>query len=433
MGIKNRSKNKNKNRNENKNKHVETVTNTNINSGIINTDLEFKMLLHVAVQCNQYDLFVNLLNHPKVDVNTVSDQYLTALDLAVSLDKGQMVEIMLAHPKYKVLPITNYRSFKILMSSPLIDAQRLSTQKAGFDPTWIVPYLKWASDNDNVVAVEKLIAIDRKLVENAYIDNEPYFIYLVKDRANNLKMLLAKHRFNPNVKSTSGESLLDQCYLNSEAKYLLQNPDLKFDNVTYNTMSHMSYNHLNLLIHHPNFLATVRRRGIMSTLYLVFIQSTDVQDCKRILVALLPLLDDVGQIDMCYNRYYGFKLNHNLRNLLQEYINTKGNIINQWRADVKEPISYLFTLATLVTDEYPCVNAKDKDEDKNKDQNQNQNQSKNFCRWLNIIKQLPIELQTILCHLTVGYDNGEWSYVPGPTVECQARSIFGSYQYINST
>jgi len=82
---------------------------------------------------------------------------------------------------------------------------------------------------------------------------------------------------------------------------------------------------------------------------------------------------------------------------------------------ITDPISYLLTLVVLVTDNYLQI--------KQHDIKQQQDTSN---RWFNIARQLPLELQEILCHRTFGSSKLS-SLIHGKVVTYQARTIFRKF------
>ena len=89
--------------------------------------------------------------------------------------------------------------------------------------------------------------------------------------------------------------------------------------------------------------------------------------------------------------------NQNLTRLLQKY-RQDNSVIHQWKAEVKEVISYLFTVTTLVNDSYLRLKDGDDDGDGSEDED---NLRVGLQRWFSITNQLPLEVNMLLCH----YDN----------------------------
>jgi len=139
--------------------------------------------------------------------------------------------------------------------------------------------------------------------------------------------------------------------------------------------------------------------------------------------------------------YHDDITNANMLRALRDYRQDESTI-HRWKAEVKEPVSYLFTLTTIVNDGYlqlHCNSNNDSSISGSTKQftgqitDQSISVNVNFQRWLAITKRLPLELTSILCHYayfnitTLAAINNERAHIHSQTVNCQASAIIQSF------
>lgn len=200
---------------------------------------------------------------------------------------------------------------------------------------------------DDVVTIEQLIIKNRELIETCYIKSRPCFIYAIDAYADKVINLFIEYKINPNVCDVNNRSLIS-CLVGHYCsntklmnKFLIAYPNVKFNNVINDHAFELIINNnTEFLLSHVNFITEVKLKYGSAINYLCSMTNDEIA-CKRILI---KFHSEIKQITT--KRY-----TRNMYKLISEYLNDN-DIINVWSVETGEPISHLFTLVTLLTDNY---------------------------------------------------------------------------------
>lgn len=179
-----------------------------------------------------------------------------------------------------------------------------------------------------------------------------------------LKLLLSSRKLDINTVIANDSNILFSLYRNNT---LIDNSllsDLKF-NVT--NIINVRGKQLSVFHH------VCMNKWIVHTIKITIVKF--VQQCPfGVLNVIKDIMNDSNN-----------KIGFNAELLLSQYI-MDNSIIYSWMADVDEPISQMFTLAVLISDDYLKIKHNNVVDDMDVN---------NIIRWFNIIVKLPMELQTI--------------------------------------
>jgi len=305
--------------------------------------------LHVVIECNYY-------NDVKLLLNTLSELELDKyngdmLACAIRYDRQQIVEYMLQHNRFKTITVSNYDTFKTLVVNlPLDNISRLTTvlqDNISFKTRWFKLLLESAIIQDDAVTIEKLLIIDKQVVEQVQFDYGPCFIFAIHEKANNVLNLFIKYKLNTDIKDKFARSLLScmigYCCTSGVGNYpLISNFLLSYshsldfstivnykDDYYVKRMMHGCY--LDLLLCQPDFIMASKALSGLTINYLGIREGNELY-CKRILIKFIHELKS-SDIEL---QYYTMIM----RRLVNQYLHDN-NIVYQWMANIKEPISYM--------------------------------------------------------------------------------------------
>jgi hypothetical protein len=294
----------------------------------------------------------------------------------------------------------------------------------------------YACKHDKVNIIKGLMAVKhfRDWFETVPVDDGvPCFVYVVRTKVSlNFIRVFIDNNIDPNVRNKYHLPLLFMACDNIELlKVLLLHPRLDVNILGNYCNSILCQQHMFDNDHDPILLSDPR----FSVLNITYSYSRDETVFKHICMRKynsntikLAIIKYVSQKYPTPTKAEDFDLDldldlkldinstgytHKAKDLLSQYI-CNNNIIDQWKVDVDDPLSQIFTLVILLCDNYLTIK---------KEIAVEQN---NMVRWFNIMTRLPMELQTVLCHTAFACGDKR-SPVKGSLVTNQAKKLFAYY------
>ena len=402
--------------------------------------------LMFAIKQQDITACLSLISNPNtiIDDTTLKSLLTFVVDYGTGYNLNNIIMEVLENPKCNIVVIPNYAIFASVLSSSKVNFNNILTaithdNNKIIQPEWYAKYLNKALLNNYIVGIDRLIQLDRKLVDEIIIHGSRHFIFAFNIDCYSMFELFVKHKLNPNVAYESGISLL---YIVARGfadnnvrhikylKLLLTYPDINVSNIVDNKgrLPPMPETSIEVLLSNPKFRVTT---PIVKTMYMntgmnivnitifnelcTLISSLKIH--KKLLIKFITeIMAITKQNTIDKKQFYYDNCNRHTQWLIDSYLQYN-NILYQWIADIQEPILFMFVLTVLLCDEYLVITPTDQLQLVTKEQ-------QSTIKWFNIARQLPMELQMLLSHRTFGSNK---QFVHIKVVNCVASNLVTKY------